>query len=135
MGSRRLGAGANLTPDQAKKKLAIPCTLVLLGAARVDFGLTTVAKPARTVHIRRNSKTQGVLESVPLVGTGLQFQVVAVNEKQWDTAVRSVLENSQFNLGSPLNQHLLNTGNVASVVEVIGEALRLSFIDAGYGPA
>lgn len=135
MGSRRYGAGANLTPNQAKERLAIPCLLLLLDAALLDFRTSTITSPARTVYIRSSTKTAGVADSILQLGVGLTMMNVAVNDKQWDTAVRPVLEDPRFNPRTPLNQHRIDVGLVSQLVDEIGEALRLSFISAGYGPS
>jgi|GEM_PF-3491662 len=131
MGSHRFGLGKNRTPQEAREELTLPCLLILLDAAKLDFGLSTIAKPAPLVYIRRSTRTRSVVNSLDGIDYALDSNYVAVNQKQWDTAVAPVLDS--FDMRSPLNQRLLES-NVGQVLDVLGASLEASFTRAGYGP-
>jgi len=72
-----------------------------------------------------------VVNSLEDIDYGLDVNYVAVNQKQWDTAVAPVLES--FDMHSPLNRRLLEN-NAGQILDVLGASLEASFIRAGYGP-
>jgi hypothetical protein len=131
---RRYGLGRNRTPQEARRELPIPCLLVLLDVARLDFGLSTIPAPADRVFIRASTRTESA-SSILNLPYRLQDNVVAINGSQWDCAVAPVLERPDFDMTTPLNQSLLATGRVGEILSALGYALEQSFIDCGYGPA
>ena len=58
---------------------------------------------------------------------------VWINDKQYQTAVVPVLTSAQFDASSPVFQ-ALNANNQSYLLNAIGEALAISFNEAGYGP-
>ena len=134
MGSSRVGLGSNRTPQEAKRELPLPLLLVLLDSAKLDFGLSTVANPAQTVFIRKSTRTRRMVDSIPGLSYALGANFVAVNQMQWDLAVAPVMAQPQFNMTTPLNRSLLNTGRVNEILAALGFALEASFVQAGYGP-
>ena len=131
MGSRRLGLGSNRTPEEARRELTLPVLLVLVDAARLDFGFSTVGAPAKTVFIRRSTRTTDAVRSWRNLNYGLEGNSVAINDKQWETAVRPVLE--QYIDQRPILQAFLDRGLVQQALDILGAALAQSFKDAGYG--
>lgn len=135
MGSPRVGLGKNRTPQEARRELPLPLLLVLLDAARLDFGLSTIAHPAQTVFIRRSTRSRKAVNAIPNLDYGLDTNFVAINQKQWDTAVAPVLQRSEFDMTTPLNRSLLETGRVGEILSALGWALEDAFVQAGYGPS
>jgi len=133
MGNRRYGFAANRTPNQAKRELALPCFLCLIGVARADFALSTITGPARTVTLRRTARG---IRTLSIIGRQdwNTWKKVSINRFQWDEAVRPVLKDERWQPSNPLIRNLIDTGRSDQVVEWIALALEQSFIDAGYGP-
>ena len=127
---RRARQGAiagNLTPAEAKVKLALPVLALLRGDAVPVFPGTSLAGPSGKVGIFRKpgSNCRGLPSQKVLT------LPVWLNDRQWERAVLPVLQSSQWN--SAGFQSLFNL-NGAEAVRQLGEALALSFHQAGYGP-
>lgn len=135
MGSTRVGLGKNRTPQEARRELPLPCLLVLLDAANLDFGLSTVGFPAELVFIRKSTRSRRQVEAIPGLDYALDANFIAINQKQWDRAVAPVLERPEFDMRTSLNRSLLNNGGVSQILSALGFALEASFVEAGYGPA
>jgi hypothetical protein len=56
-----------------------------------------------------------------------------VNGKQWNTAVRPVLEDPMWSSTNPIVS-AVSTYNWTYFLNALGDAIAQSFSDAGYGP-
>jgi len=130
LAQRRFGRGQNLTPAEAREKLAVPVLYILLGLAVPIFRETNRAAWSALVDIR---PTVGVPSYLP--GVSVPGFPVTVNGKQWDKAVRLVLEDPRWRGLNPNTGLLfLLRGNASELARVLGEELALRFHQAGYGP-
>lgn len=130
LAQRRFGRGQNLTPTEARDKLAVPVLYILLGMAVPIFRGTNRAGWSALVDIRPCVSVPEYLRSVTVPGFP-----VTVNGRQWERAVRPVLEDPRWDPGKPSSGFLLLLrGNAQELSRIIGEELALSFHEAGYGP-
>lgn len=127
--ARQGSVGGNLTPAEAKKKLALPVYAVLAGQAVPIFPGTSLAAPSGLVGIFQKP---GYSCRVLPGGKGMTLPVW-VNDRQWERAVVPVLTDPRWSGSSTINQFLIST-NFTLLVEAIGDALAQSFHEAGYGP-
>lgn len=127
MGDSRSGLGANLTPLEAKENLAIPVVYILLGKALPIFPGTSRASQSRLVRIqpkiRQDQYLSGFVAGFPVI----------VNWRQWQLGVVPVLKDPRWDVSQPINRVFLQT-DLAKFVDLVGEALKLSFHEAGFGP-
>ena len=123
----RLGPSALLTPDQAALQLSGPVFYLLAGFAQPVFPQSSTSAPSPFVLIRRVRGAPGGLMIAP------RFPV-SVDGKQWRVAVIPVLEDPRFQIDAPMVQANLIAGGERTLLNEIGEALRQSFVAAGYGP-
>lgn len=121
--------GGNLTPAEAKKKLAVPVYAMLVGDAVPIFPGTSLAACSALVGIFVKPGPKCRLLSK---GTTAMFPVW-INDKQYQTAVVPVLVDAQNNAQSAVFQALGST-NQTYLIDAIGNALAISFHQAGYGP-
>ena len=121
--------GGNLTPEEAKRKLAIPVYAMLVGDAVPIFPGTSLAAPSALVgiFIKPGKKCRGLSKGATAIFP------VWINDKQYETAVVPVLVDSQDNAQSAVFQ-ALSSSNLSYLIEALGNALAQSFHDAGYGP-
>lgn len=128
---RRFGVGQNLTPTEARDKLAVPVLFILLRLAVPIYRGTSRAAWSSLVDIRPlPGFTPNILPAVTVPGFP-----VTVNGRQWERAVRPVLEDPRWDPSTPNEGFLLLwEGNAPELARIIGEALALSFHEAGYGP-
>lgn len=127
MGDHRTGPYALRTPDQAKEELTLPVFGVLLGTAIPVFPGRSLARPSRKVGIFPASKAS------PCGKPKYTWPApVWVDPGQWENAVVPVLLDPKWDVNLPVNVFLREQGKF---VDLLGEALRLSFVEAGYGPA
>lgn len=117
-----------MTPKQAKKALTLPVYAILTGQAHPEFTGSNLASPSKLVVIRGNT---GHCASTP-GGRGLGLPCT-VNGKQWNTAVRPILEDPLWNSANPIFS-AISTSNWSYMLETLGNAIAQSFSDAGYGP-
>lgn len=130
LAQRREGRGQNLTPTQARDLLAVPILYCLLGLAVPIFRNTNRAGWSALVDIRPTVGVPEYLRTVTVPGFP-----VTVNGRQWERAVRPVLEDPRWDPRKPREGFLLLLrGSAPQLAFVIGEALALSFHEAGYGP-
>ena len=123
------GRGGNYTPAQAKKILALPVYAVLQGQAVPIFPGTSLASQSGLVGVFR---TPG--KSCKSLAAGKTMVLpVWLNDKQWETAVVPVLQDPRWQ-SSNLTFQAIASGNLTLLVGAIGDALALSFHEAGYGP-
>jgi len=121
--------GGNLTPNEAKRMLTLPVYAILTGQAHPEYTGSNVASPSKLVVIRANS---GGARTKDPFGKGLGLPC-SVNGKQWNTAVRPVLEDPRWNASNAIFTAVA-TSNWSYFLESLGNALAQSFSDAGYGP-
>lgn len=131
----RFGPGRNRTPLEAKRDLPPALLMVLLDAARLDFGTGTNSSPARLVYVRKSTRTSNWSRSIKFFGAVLDTGPLVVNRKQWDTAVAPVLSDPIWDMSLPINRVKLLTGRVHEILDDLGHALMASFEKAGYGPS
>jgi len=132
LAQRRFGRGQNLTPTEAREKLAVPVLYILLKLAVPIYRNTNRAAWSALVDIRPVPGFSGgdVLPSVTVPGFP-----VTVNGRQWDRAVRPVLEDPRWDPSKPNSGFLLLLkGNAPELARIVGETLALRFHEAGYGP-
>lgn len=127
--ARQGSKGGNLTPEQARKILALPVYAVLRGQAVPIFPTTNLASTSGLVGIFRKpgGSCRNLLDGKTMV------LPVWVNDRQWERAVVPVLLDPRFTNSNPT---FVQTSSVAlnSVVDMIGDVLAVSFHEAGYGP-
>jgi hypothetical protein len=126
--ARQGSIGGNYTPAQAKKLLALPLYALLSKQAVPIFPGTSLAAPSGLVGIFRLPGTacrQAAIQATPLP--------VWINGTQWERAVVPVLIDPRWASTNPLFQSL-QTYNLISLIDMVGNALAQSFHDAGYGP-
>lgn len=121
--------GGNLTPAQARSTLAVPVYAILQGQAMPVFPGTSLAAPSGLVGI---FKTPGGSCRILPKGEIAGFPVW-LNDRQWERAVVPVLLDPRFQ-SSNVNFQVTASTNLSSVIGMIGEALAVSFHEAGYGP-
>jgi hypothetical protein len=126
---RRFGRGMNLTPTEARDKLAVPVLYILLGIAVPIYRGTNRGSSSTLVDIRPTVGVPEYLTSVTVPGFP-----VTVNGVQWDKAVYPVLIDPRWNPANKPNFLLLLKGNAPELVKIIGTELALKFHQAGYGP-
>lgn len=127
--ARQGSLGGNYTPAQARKILALPVYALLRGNAVPIFPGTSLAAQSGLVGIFR---TPG--NSCRTLPNGVTMVLpVWVNDKQWETAVVPVLLDPRWSDTNLLFQTMASN-NLNLVVQSIGNALAVSFHDAGYGP-
>lgn len=119
-----------LSPSEAKEVLTIPCLLLLGGVAKLVFPTSTRSTPSVGVWIVRTSPQDVSGRSASLTGS----LPVVVDWRQWKTAVVPVLEDESWRLTAPVLAGMLMVGEAPSLVNLFGEALRASFVAAGWGP-
>jgi len=117
-----------MTPKQAKMALTLPVYAILTGQAHAEFTGSNLASPSKLVVIRANSG--GCAKSPLGKGVGLPC---TVNGKQWNTAVRPILQDPLWNSANPILS-AVSTYNWTYLLEALGNAIAQSFSDAGYGP-
>jgi hypothetical protein len=117
-----------MTPKQAKNMLALPVYALLTGKAHPEFTGGNLASPSKLVVIRANN---GGCAKSPL-GKGLGLPCT-LNGKQWNTAVRPILEDPLWDSANPIFA-AVSTSNWSYMLETLGNAIAQSFSDAGYGP-
>jgi hypothetical protein len=127
MGDHREGGGANWTPAQAQKLLALPVMYVFLRMAIPIFPGTSRAAASRLVQIRPTVRHDQFLPGLKC-GFPTTFNCV-----QWETAVVPVLKDPRFETSKPIIREMIDR-NPREYAALIGEALALSFHEAGYGP-
>jgi hypothetical protein len=127
MGDNREGGGANWTPAEAQKSLALPVMYIFLRKAIPIFPGTSRASVSRLVQIRPTVRHD---EFLPGLKCGFP---TTVNWKQWGTAVVPVLKDPRFETSKPIIRDMIER-NPREYAALIGEALALSFHEAGYGP-
>jgi len=127
MGDSRTGRGANWTPVQARRLLAVPVMYVLLRMAGPCFSGTSRASQSRLVDIRPFVRTDQLL---PGLACGFP---TTFNWKQWQTGVVPVLLDPRFDTGIPVIKDMV-TRNPREYADLLGEALGVQFHLAGYGP-
>lgn len=123
MGTSRMGLGANLTPSEAREKLAVPVLHVLLGLATPLFEQTGVTRPSGLVSIRPTGPGAHQTGYPEFPG------VETLNAKQWQKAVVPVLVDPRWDVTTPINR----SRQPAELVRLLGLALEGSFQAAGYG--
>lgn len=127
--ARQGSKGGNYTPAQAKKLLALPVYAVLSEQAVPIFPGTSLAAPSGLVGIFRLPGTH--CRHLP---TGMTLVLpVWINDRQWERAIVPVLRDPRWNSSNLIFQ-AVQTNNLNVLVGMIGEALALSFHEAGYGP-
>lgn len=126
---RQGGKGGNYTPKQARDLLSAPVYAVLAQQAVPIFPGTSLAAPSGLVGIFRLPGTHcrhqpnGVTVVLP----------VWLNGRQWERAVVPVLRDPRWSNQGLIFQWVQNN-NLPLLIGFIGEALALSFHEAGYGP-
>lgn len=103
--------------------------------AWLDFNRSTAAGPGNLVYIRRSARTRFVSGTSQFSGFNLGSNFVAVNQQQWERAVAPVLEAFFGPNAGPLGRKLREIGSTDQLLNALGEDLKQSFIEAGYGPA
>ena len=127
--ARQGSKGGNLTPQQARDLLALPVYAILRGDAVPIFPGTSLASASGLVGIFRKPGT--TCRTLP-VGRGLVLPMW-LNDKQWETAVVPVLVDPRFQGQNPAFATTA-TYNLTYLVQTVGNALAVSFHEAGYGP-
>jgi hypothetical protein len=123
--ARQGSVGGNLTPLEAKRKLAQPLHAVLTGRATLQAPGANITSPSGLIGI---FPLPGGCANTPNArGYSLP---VWVNDRQWERAVVPVLTDPRW---QP-NAAIYSTNNQSLIVDTLGNALAQSFHDAGYGP-
>lgn len=131
MDKRRAGPGrkgGNLTPAEAKAKLAVPVMALLTEQATLVGPTANLASPSGLVGIF--PATRGCAR---IANGRVTVYPVWVNGRQWERAVVPVLTDPRWDSTQAVWQATAAT-NLTSLVDMIGNALAQSFHDAGYGP-
>lgn len=118
-----------LSPAEAEERLALPCLMILAGVAQPVFPTRDRGTPSPSVVIIKVRKGP---DSFPMC------LPVSVDWRQWRTAVVPVLEDETWRV-----TNLVTVGTVgtlgsgvgrARLIALLGRALRISFVGAGWGP-
>lgn len=118
-----------LTPQQAGDQLAVPCLLILAGFAQATFPTRDRGTPSPMVVVIR---TRAGETGLPLAASVLPFPV---EWRQWRTGVIPVLEDETWRTTNPVTAATLRSSQgCARLVDLMGRALRDSFVSAGWGP-
>lgn len=120
-----------LTPIEAEQQLAIPCVLILAKVAQPVFPIGNRGAPSLSVLIQRVKDYD--VGDLPLTASMLPMMV---DWRQWRTAVVPVLEDEVWKTTNPITTGLLRAhGGADRLVDLMGRALKDSFISAGWGPS
>jgi len=116
-----------LSPEEAERELAVPCWLILTGAAQSIFPNRDRGTPSPMVLIAR-VKTR-LPSNFDLPHTGLPYPV---DWRQWNTAIVPVLKDPMWSPSNPVVAGSLNTGGTQALISLLGRALKASFEAAGW---
>ena len=115
-----------LSPAEAEAQLRGPCALILAGVAQPVFSVGFRGAPSPVVFVVGVRPPGPNMPQVPLP--------VSVEGGQWQAAVVPVLQDDRWSLSHPLARSLVG-GGWDEFVRLVGAALRVSFVNAGYGPS
>lgn len=108
------------TPDEAYSVLAQSCRQVLYGGYQVTYPGSCRSGPGSVVRLIPVRRVEGQV-----------LHPLEVRRDQWETGVVPVLVDETWWPGNPLNRDLPES----EYLERLGDALRASFIAAGWGPS